>query len=200
MIYFKTQECDVFPYWTKQPEIGLRRIMALIEWAPKTGLTGKKKPVVVDRSGKRIPGLMEFFSDSKVFSDELKLHDFSKDWKFKVRVGRRTITINSKQVYTSECWCGVMPNTEETDAAIQNIRDEKNRELMKQYGDFWTEYQMLIELKFDDLHFNNFFGVFLDLLTSDNTDCIQMHVCDEFRDLELMRSVEQEVLKAVAPC
>lgn len=85
-----------------------------------------------------------------------------------------------------------MPSNEENDAAIQDIRNEKNREILKKYGEFRTDYTVLIGLKFNDKAVNNFLGVFLDLLTSDDTN-IQMIVADEYFDLELMREVEQEV-------
>lgn len=42
VIHFTTHEKEVFPYWTKVPEIGLRRIMALIALASKTGPNGKQ--------------------------------------------------------------------------------------------------------------------------------------------------------------
>lgn len=85
-----------------------------------------------------------------------------------------------------------MPSNEENDAVIQDIRNEKNREILKKYGEFRTDYTVLIGLKFNDKAVNNFLGVFLDLLTSDDTN-IQMIVADEYFDLELMREVEQEV-------
>lgn len=85
-----------------------------------------------------------------------------------------------------------MTRNEENDAAIQDIRNEKNREILKEYGEFRTDYMVLIGLKFNDKAVNNFLGVFLDLLTSDDTN-IQMIVADEYFDLELMRKVEQEV-------
>lgn len=99
---------------------------------------------------------------------------------------------STDQVSRSESWLGAMPRNEENDAAIQDIRNEKNRKILKKYGEFRTDYTVLIGLKFNDIAVNNFLGVFLDLLTSDDTN-IQMIVADDYFDLELMREVEQEV-------
>lgn len=71
VIHFTTRSKDVFPYWTKAPEIGLRRIMTLIALAPKTGLTGSKTPVVRDRNGRVIDGLVVDSSDAKEFVERL---------------------------------------------------------------------------------------------------------------------------------
>lgn len=191
-IYFETTERDVFPYWINEPAVGLRRIMALIALAPKMGLTGNKKPIVRDKKGQVIDGLVLDSPDSKDLVERLEKYDFSKDWKFQISIGKNQCTISKGQVSRSESWSGAMPRNEENDAAIQDIRNEKNREILKEYGEFRTDYMVLIGLKFNDKAVNNFLGVFLDLLTSDDTN-IQMNVADEYFDLELMREVEQEV-------
>ena len=80
----------------------------------------------------------------------------------------------------------------EIDAALQNIQNKKNREILEKYGEFCTDYSLLVELKFDDKSFNNFLGAFLDLLTSDETN-IQMAVTKEFCDIDLIRKVEDAV-------
>lgn len=191
-IYFETTERDVFPYWINEPAVGLRRIMALIALAPKMGLTGNKKPIVRDKKGQVIDGLVLDSPDSKDLVERLEKYDFSKDWKFQISIGKNQCTISKGQVSRSESWSGAMPRNEENDAAIQDIRNEKNREILKAYGEFRTDYMVLIGLKFNDKAVNNFLGVFLDLLTSDDTN-IQMIVADEYFDLELMREVEHEV-------
>lgn len=191
-IYFETTERDVFPYWINEPAVGLRRIMALIALAPKMGLTGNKKPIVRDKKGQVIDGLVLDSPDSKDLVERLEKYDFSKDWKFQISIGKNQCTISKGQVSRSESWLGAMPRNEENDAAIQDIRNEKNREILKEYGEFRTDYMVLIGLKFNDKAVNNFLGVFLDLLTSDDTN-IQMIVADEYFDLELMREVEHEV-------
>lgn len=191
-IYFETTERDVFPYWINEPAVGLRRIMALIALAPKMGLTGNKKPIVRDKKGQVIDGLVLDSPDSKDLVERLEKYDFSKDWKFQISIGKNQCTISKGQVSRSESWSGAKPRNEENDAAIQDIRNEKNREILKEYGEFRTDYMVLIGLKFNDKAVNNFLGVFLDLLTSDETN-IQMVVADEYFDLELMREVEQEV-------
>ena len=84
VIHFTTRSKDVFPYWTKAPEIGLRRIMTLIALAPKTGLTGSKTPVVRDRNGRVIDGLVVDSSDAKEFVERLTKYDFSTDWQEKM--------------------------------------------------------------------------------------------------------------------
>lgn len=191
-IYFETTERDVFPYWINEPAVGLRRIMALIALAPKMGLTGNKKPIVRDKKGQVIDGLVLDSLDSKDLVERLEKYDFSKDWKFQISIGKNQCTISKGQVSRSESWSGAMPRNEENDAVIQDIRNEKNREILKEYGEFRTDYMVLIGLKFNDKAVNNFLGVFLDLLTSDDTN-IQMIVADEYFDLELMREVEHEV-------
>lgn len=191
-IYFETTERDVFPYWINEPAVGLRRIMALIALAPKMGLTGNKKPIVRDKKGQVIDGLVLDSPDSKDLVERLEKYDFAKDWKFQISIGKNQCTISKGQVSRSESWSGAMPRNEENDAAIQDIRNEKNREILKEYGEFRTDYMVLIGLKFNDKAVNNFLGVFLDLLTSDDTN-IQMIVADEYFDLELMREVEHEV-------
>ena len=139
-----------------------------------------------------IDGLVLDSPDSKDLVERLEKYDFSKDWKFQISIGKNQCTISKGQVSRSESWSGAMPRNEENDAAIQDIRNEKNREILKEYGEFSTDYMVLIGLKFNDKAANNFLGVFLDLLTSDDTN-IQMIVADEYFDLELMREVEQEV-------
>lgn len=191
-VYFETTERDVFPYWINEPAVGLRRVMALIALAPKMGLTGNKKPIVRDKSGQVIDGLVLDSPDSKDLVERLEKYVFSKDWKFHITIGKNQRTISKGQVSRSESWSGAMSSNEENDAAIQDIRNEKNREILKKYGEFRTDYTVLIGLKFNDKAVNNFLGVFLDLLTSDDTN-IQMIVADEYFDLELMREVEQEV-------
>lgn len=51
VIHFTTREEEVFPYWTKVPEIGLRRIMVLIaglkDWPngkQNSGCAGQERP------------------------------------------------------------------------------------------------------------------------------------------------------------
>lgn len=73
VIHFTTREEEVFPYWTKVPEIGLRRIMALIALASKTGLTGSRTPVVRDRNGRVI--------DEARFFQGLEFSDFNRQEK-----------------------------------------------------------------------------------------------------------------------
>ena len=169
------------------PEIGLRRIMALIALASKTGLTGSRTPVVRDRNGCVIDGLVVDSSDAKELVERLTKHDFSKD-----SIGRKKSTISSKQIYSSQRWLCAVPRNAEIDAALQNIQNKKNRELLEKYGEFCTDYSLLVELKFDDKSFNNFLGAFLDLLTSDETN-IQMAVTKEFCDIDLIRKVEDAV-------
>lgn len=192
VIHFTTRQKDVFPYWTKAPEIGLRRIMALIALASKTGLTGSKTPIVRDRNGRVIDGLVVDSSDAQELVERLTQHDFSKDWSFQISIGRKKCTISSKQIYSSERWLGAVPRNAEIDTALQNIRNKKNREILEKYGEFSTDYSLLVELKFDDKSFNNFLGAFLDLLTSDETN-IQMAVTREFCDIDLIRKVEDAV-------
>lgn len=192
VIHFTTRQKDVFPYWTKAPEIGLRRIMALIALASKTGLTGSKTPIVRDRNGRVIDGLVVDSSDAQELVERLTQHDFSKDWSFQISIGRKKCTISSKQIYSSERWLGAVPRNTEIDTALQNIRNKKNREILEKYGEFSTDYSLLVELKFDDKSFNNFLGAFLDLLTSDETN-IQMAVTREFCDIDLIRKVEDAV-------
>ena len=192
VIHFTTRQKDVFPYWTKAPEIGLRRIMALIALASKTGLTGSKTPIVRDRNGRVIDGLVVDSSDAQELVERLTQHDFSKDWSFQISIGRKECTISSKQIYSSERWLGAVPRNAEIDTALQNIRNKKNREILEKYGEFSTDYSLLVELKFDDKSFNNFLGAFLDLLTSDETN-IQMAVTREFCDIDLIRKVEDAV-------
>ena len=86
VIYFTTSEKEVFPYWSKAPEIGLRRIMALISLASKTGLTGSKTPIVRDRNGRVIDGLVVDSSDAQEIVERLTQHDFSKDWSFQISI------------------------------------------------------------------------------------------------------------------
>lgn len=191
-LYFETTEKDVFPNWTNAPEVGLRHIMALIALAPKMGLTGNKQPIVRDKNGQVIDGLVLDSQDSKDLVERLEKYDFSKDWKFHITIGKNQCTISTDQVSRSESWLGAMPRNEENDAAIQDIRNEKSREILKEYGEFRTDYTVVIGLKFNDKAVNNFLGVLLDLLTSDDTN-IQMIVADEYFDLELMREVEQAV-------
>ena len=192
VIYFTTSEKEVFPYWSKAPEIGLRRIMALISLASKTGLTGSKTPIVRDRNGRVIDGLVVDSSDAQEIVERLTQHDFSKDWSFQISIGRKKCTISSKQIYSSERWLGAVPRNAEIDTALQNIRNKKNREILEKYGEFCTDYSLLVELKFDDKSFNNFLGAFLDLLTSDETN-IQMADTREFCDIDLIRKVEDAV-------
>ena len=192
VINFTTSEKEVFPYWNKAPEIGLRRIMALISLASKTGLTGSKTPIVRDRNGRVIDGLVVDSSDAQELVERLTQHDFSKDWSFQISIGRKKCTISSKQIYSSERWLGAVPRNAEIDTALQNIRNKKNREILEKYGEFCTDYSLLVELKFDDKSFNNFLGAFLDLLTSDETN-IQMPVTREFCDIDLIRKVEDAV-------
>lgn len=192
VIHFTTRSKDVFPYWTKAPEIGLRRIMTLIALAPKTGLTGSKTPVVRDRNGRVIDGLVVDSSDAKEFVERLTKYDFSTDWSFQISIGRKKCTISAKQIYSSESWSGAVPRTAEIDAALQNVRNKKNREMLEKYGEFCTDYSLMVDLKFDDKSFNNFLGAFLDLLTSDETN-IQMIVTKEFCDIDLIRKVEDAV-------
>ena len=192
VIHFTTRSKDVFPYWTKAPEIGLRRIMTLIALAPKTGLTGSKTPVVRDRNGRVIDGLVVDSSDAKEFVERLTKYDFSTDWSFQISIGRKKCTISAKQIYSSESWSGAVPRTAEIDAALQNVRNKKNREMLEKYGEFCTDYSLMVDLKFDDKSFNNFLGAFLDLLTSDETN-IQMIVTKEFFDIDLIRKVEDAV-------
>lgn len=192
VIHFTTQSKDVFPYWTKAPEIGLRRIMTLIALAPKTGLTGSKTPVVRDRNGRVIDGLVVDSSDAKEFVERLTKYDFSTDWSFQISIGRKKCTISAKQIYSSESWSGAVPRTAEIDAALQNVRNKKNREMLEKYGEFCTDYSLMVDLKFDDKSFNNFLGAFLDLLTPDETN-IQMIVTKEFCDIDLIRKVEDAV-------
>ena len=89
VIHFTTREKEVFPYWTKVPEIGLRRIMALIALASKTGLTGSRTPVVRDRNGQVIDGLVVDSPDAKELVERLTKHNFSKDWSFQISIGRK---------------------------------------------------------------------------------------------------------------
>lgn len=192
VIHFTTREKEVFPYWTKVPEIGLRRIMALIALASKTGLTGSRTPVVRDRNGRVIDVLVVDSSNAKELVERLTKHDFSKDWSFQISLGRKKCTISSKQIYSSERWLGAVPRNAEIDAALQNIQNKKNRELLEKYGEFCTDYSLMVDLKFDDKSFNNFLGAFLDLLTSDETN-IQMIVTKEFCDIDLIRKVEDAV-------
>lgn len=192
VIHFTTRSKDVFPYWTKAPEIGLRRIMTLIALAPKTGLTGSKTPVVRDRNGRVIDGLVVDSSDAKEFVERLTKYDFSTDWSFQISIGRKKCTISAKQIYSSESWSGAVPRTAEIDAALQNVRNKKNREMLEKYGEFCTDYSLMVDLKFDDKSFNNFLGAFLDLLTPDETN-IQMIVTKEFCDIDLIRKVEDAV-------
>lgn len=192
VIHFTTRSKDVFPYWTKAPEIGLRRIMTLIALAPKTGLTGSKTPVVRDRNGRVIDGLVVDSADAKEFVERLTKYDFSTDWSFQISIGRKKCTISAKQIYSSESWSGAVPRTAEIDAALQNVRNKKNREMLEKYGEFCTDYSLMVDLKFDDKSFNNFLGAFLDLLTSDETN-IQMIVTKEFCDIDLIRKVEDAV-------
>lgn len=191
-LYFETTEKDVFPYWTNAPEVGLRRIMALIELSPKMGLTGSKRPIVRDKNGQIIDSLVLDSPDSKDLLERLERYDFSKDWKFQISIGKRQCTISTDLVAPSESWSGAIPRNEENDAAILDIRNEKNREKLKKYGKFKTDYTVLIELKFNDKSVNNFLGVFLDLLTSDDTN-IQLLVTNNYCDLDLMGEVEQAV-------
>lgn len=93
-IYFETTERDVFPYWINEPAVGLRRVMALIALAPKMGLTGNKKPIVRDKSGQVIDGLVLDSSDSKDLVERLEKYDFSKDWKFHITIGKNQRTIS----------------------------------------------------------------------------------------------------------
>lgn len=166
--------------------------MALIALASKTGLTGSRTPVVRDRNGRVIDGLVVDSSDAKELVERLTKHDFSKEWSFQISIGRKKCTISSKQIYSSERWLGAVPRNAEIDTALQNIRNKKNREILEKYGEFCTDYSLLVELKFDDKSFNNFLGAFLDLLTSDETN-IQMAVTREFCNIDLIRKVEDAV-------
>ena len=100
-IYFETTERDVFPYWTNAPGVGLRRIMALSALAPKMGLTGNKKPIVRDKNGQVIDGLVLDSPDSKDLVERLEKYDFSKDWKFHITIGKNQCTISTDQVSRS---------------------------------------------------------------------------------------------------
>lgn len=139
-----------------------------------------------------IDGLVVDSSDAEELVERLTKHDFSKDWSFQISIGRKKCTISSKQIYSSERWLGTVLRNAEIDAALQNIQKKKNREILEKYGEFCTDYSLLVELKFDDKSFNNFLGAFLVLLTSDETN-IQMAVTKEFCDIGLIRKIEDAV-------